>query len=144
MSHEQEGPLKPSVDSKKLILQLHARDRVDRSERFIQKHNLRIHCQRPGQPHTLLLAAGQLGGIPVFELLRQESHQVKKLIHPIVGLFLIPVKQFGNHGNVIRYGHVGKKTDLLYDVTDPSAHLYHIHRGYVLAKQKYLSACRLI
>ena len=40
------------------ILQLQARDCIDRSKRFIQQHHFRIGGKRPRNANTLLLTAG--------------------------------------------------------------------------------------
>jgi YgiT-type zinc finger domain-containing protein len=38
---------------------------VERRGRLVEQHDLRLHAQRPGDRHALLLAAGQLPGILV-------------------------------------------------------------------------------
>ena len=52
--------LRPSQDAQELVLQMRARDRIDRAERLVHQHHRRIgrECARDADP--LLLAAGEL------------------------------------------------------------------------------------
>ena len=65
------------------VPQLLAHLGVERAERLVQQQHPRLGRQRPGQRHPLPLAAGQLGGQPVGELL--QVHQLEQLAHPCGG-----------------------------------------------------------
>jgi hypothetical protein len=50
------------LNTQKLFLQLFADHRVDRAERFVHQHKLRVCRQGAGNAHALLLASGKLPG----------------------------------------------------------------------------------
>ncbi|VGG07008.1 Uncharacterised protein [Klebsiella pneumoniae] len=50
------------LNTQKLFLQLFADYRVDRAERFVHQHKLRVCRQSAGNAHALLLASGKLPG----------------------------------------------------------------------------------
>jgi hypothetical protein len=60
VGHVDHGHAQALVQVLDLHLHVFAQLLVERAERFVHQHQLRFEHQRPGQRHTLLLAAGQL------------------------------------------------------------------------------------
>ena len=65
------------LDALELDLHLLAELLVERSERFVQEEDARVHHQRPRQRDTLLLAAGEHRGAVL--LAPRELHQLQRL-----------------------------------------------------------------
>ena len=72
------------LDPADLVPQLRPDLRVQRRQRLVEQQHLRLDGQRPGQRDPLLLAAGQLVGVPV--RLRGQPDQVEHLDRPLVPL----------------------------------------------------------
>jgi hypothetical protein len=67
-----------------LVLQVRARQRIERSERLIQQQNLRPHRDRTCDAYTLLHAAGDLGRTLVVRVLH--VHELQVVQRPIAPL----------------------------------------------------------
>ena len=57
---------------------------VQRAERLVQQQHARLDRQRPGQRHALALAAGQLAGIALAQIL--QLHQLQQFLDPALDL----------------------------------------------------------
>ncbi|BDO10464.1 hypothetical protein KAM643c_40370 [Aeromonas caviae] len=67
VGHEDGGELEALLDLADLLAQAAADAGIQRRERLIQQQDPRLHHQRPGQRHSLALAAGELGWIAALE-----------------------------------------------------------------------------
>jgi hypothetical protein len=67
MRHVQEGDADLRLDPLQLELHLLAELEVERAKWLVQQQHLRLVDERPGQGHSLLLAARELGRPPAFE-----------------------------------------------------------------------------
>ena len=65
MGDEQGGGADLQLDPPDLVPQLHPDLGVQGRQRFVEQQHLRFDGQRPGQRDPLLLAAGELVGVPV-------------------------------------------------------------------------------
>ena len=72
--------LMSSLNLQKLVLQVLARDRVNRPERLVHEHDRRVRGHRPGNPDALLLAAGEFGRVAVPVVVRGKADEVQKLV----------------------------------------------------------------
>ncbi len=75
-----------AVDFHHRVLQMGARQRVERAERLVEQQDLRLHGQRPGDADTLLHAAGDLGRALVPGM--RHLHEVEIVHDPVVPLGL--------------------------------------------------------
>ncbi len=64
-----------ALDLADLLAQRHADLGVERRQRLVEQQQLGLGRQRPGERHALLLAAGELVGIAVAELLQLDERQ---------------------------------------------------------------------
>src|SRR3989338_5689336 len=94
--------------------------RVKRTERFIQKQNLWLNGQCPGQSDPLTLSTRQLPRktfLDPFQL-----HQLQQLFHPLTDLLLggPDVLRFNakSERDIIEYRHVPEKLVMLENKTD--------------------------
>ncbi len=60
-----------------LILQFHARYRIERAEGFVEKQELWIGRERPRDAHALALSAGKLARIAIEKLRRFQAHLMR-------------------------------------------------------------------
>ena len=70
MRDEQHGQLRALPQVQQLVLQALARHRVERAERLVHQHHLRVVGQHAGDGDALLHAAGKLVRIGVGEVLQ--------------------------------------------------------------------------
>ena len=70
MGYEDRRFLKLPAERQELVLQLQARDGVERTEGFVEKQQSGVGGQGARDAYSLALATGQLTGIAVQELLR--------------------------------------------------------------------------
>ena len=79
---------------------------------LVEQHHLGLHGQSPDNGDTLLLAAGELGGIGVRLLL--QAHPLEQGGGGVVGLGLAhQLGADGSQGNVLPNGHVGEEIEVL-------------------------------
>ena len=64
------------MDLHHAVLELGARERVQRPERLVEQQHLGLHRQRPGEAHPLLHAAGDLVGPLVLGVVHPDQRQV--------------------------------------------------------------------
>ena len=72
------------LQAQELVLQLRARDRVDRAERLVHQHDRRIGGEGAGDADALALAAGELARIPIAVLARRQSDEGEQLVDAVV------------------------------------------------------------
>ena len=106
----------------KLILKVQPRDRVDRAERLIEQHDLRVRDQRPGKADALLLAAGKLSRVAIPELLRFQPDHAEELIDSRADPFFVPFQDLGDDSDIILDRHMREQADLLDDISHAPAH----------------------
>ena len=108
-------------DHSREIFQLHtqfpvhliAKMDVQSRKWFIQKDNIRRDCQNPGQRHSLLLPAGKLGRIVVFQAFQTKT--VKQGRNNLISVCLLP----GNAcRDILRGCHRRKEGIILEQVSD--------------------------
>ena len=94
--------------------------RVERRSRLVEQHDLRLHAQRPGDRHPLLLAAGELTGKLVGLL--GNAHALEIMHGDLLGL---PARQLAHphrcQGAVLQHGQVRKQIEVLEDHADFTA-----------------------
>jgi hypothetical protein len=91
--------------------------RVERRGRLVEEHHLRVHGQRPGDRHPLLLAAGELRGVLV--RLVGDAHPVQQLHRPPRGLRLAALADLDlGERHVLQDGLVGEQVERLEDHAD--------------------------
>ncbi len=66
---EHDGFPEPRRQSLKFLLQVRARDRIERAKRLVHQQDRRIRRERPRHAHALLLPARKLGWMASGELL---------------------------------------------------------------------------
>ncbi|MCY1531503.1 hypothetical protein D9M68_667310 [compost metagenome] len=99
------------VQALDLELHLFAQLLVQGAERFVHQHDVRREDQCAGQCHPLPLAAGELAGIAVAEVLQLDQGQV--LVDLGVDLFPGLLADLQRVGEVLADGHVRKQCVLL-------------------------------
>ena len=99
---------------------------------FIEKQDIRMHGQRPGNGHPLLLPAGQLAGIRV--RLVGKPHLLEQGRRLPAGLVLAsPSHPDGGFGQVLHHRHMGKQIEVLKHQPKPAADLLQHRPGAVHA-----------
>ncbi|MCY1441658.1 hypothetical protein D9M71_579810 [compost metagenome] len=83
-------------------------------ERFVEQQQLRLGCQRAGQGHTLLLAAGKLVGVAF-----AQAAELDQLEHLFDHLALLRVLA-DTEGNVLGHGQVREQRVVLEHHADPA------------------------
>jgi hypothetical protein len=94
---------------------LRAQTGVQRAERLVEQHHGGLRSQCPGHGHSLLLAAGQLGGHPAAE--PGQPDQFEQLGHPVAS----PHRPGQPETDVAGHGEVREQRTLLRHHTDPPA-----------------------
>ena len=132
MGDEDDRLAELTLEALQLALQLLAHDRVDGAEGLVHEQDVRVGGEAAGDADSLLLAAGELGGIAGGEL-RVEAHGVHELAGPLARLALRGAAQHGDGGDVVQHGAVGQQARGLHDVADGAAQRDGIHPRDVLA-----------
>ena len=109
------------LDAAELLLQLAARDRIERAERLVHQQHRRIGGQRAGHADALPLSAGQLVGPAARIRLGREADQLEQLAHARGDAVVRPPLQPRHDGDVVGDRQVRKEADLLNHVADGSA-----------------------
>ncbi len=84
---------------------------VQRAQRFVHQHQLRLEHQRAGQGHTLLLASGQLAGVTLGEGI--ELDHVQHPLDPLADVGLAQVAHGQREGQILGHGHVREQRVVL-------------------------------
>ena len=87
--------------------------RVERRERLVEHEELRLADQDARERRALLLTAGELGGLVLFQAL--ESHHAQDLAQLLFTLHPIPLAMQAAK-DVLPHGHVGKQRVILEEV----------------------------
>ena len=98
------------------VAQLLAYLGIQRAERLVEQQHRRLDRQRPGQRHPLALAAGELRGQPVGELLQVD--QSEQLVDPGTDLRLRPVPDLQSERDVAPHRQVLERRVVLEDEAD--------------------------
>ena len=114
------GLVQLRLEPEELILQGGPDNRVDGAERLVHQQHRRVGGQRPGHPHPLLLAAGQLVRVAAGQVLVQ-ADQRHQLPGPGPGLALAPADQQRHRADVVLDGPVREQPRLLDHVADAPA-----------------------
>lgn len=128
MSYEQDSLPEASLNAKKLILKIQAGDGVDRSERLVEQHDIRVEHERSRKPDSLLLSARELMRVSIAELSRLEPDKFQQLIRPLIHPSLVPLHETRNDRNILLNRHMREEADLLDYISEPAAQLYWIDR----------------
>ena len=84
MRDEDDGQAQPAVQLANVELHLLAQLLVERAERLVHQHDLRLEYERAGERDALLLSAGKLRGPAVRE--RAELHHVERALDALLSL----------------------------------------------------------
>ncbi|MNS37884.1 hypothetical protein D3C72_701170 [compost metagenome] len=104
MGNEDETGADLPVDALQLGLQLFAQVLVQCRQRFIEQQQFRFEHQRPGNCHTLLLAARHLGGLLVHVC--TEADHFEDVLDPAVAFFGRDFADAQRVGHVVGDSHV--------------------------------------
>ena len=87
---------------------------IERRRRFVKVNDLRVHCQGPGDRHSLLLTAGELDGIVAGPVRHADLFQH---LHADVArfTFLHSAGRCQPQGHVVDRGLIGEKVVVLKD-----------------------------
>jgi hypothetical protein len=129
---EDDGLGQVLLEPQQLLLQLVADHGIHGAERLIHEQNGRISGERAGHPHTLLLAAGELGRVTIGERPGQ-AHHIQEFLCAAAGIRLGHAVQTGHGGNVVQHGAVGQEPRRLHHVAHGAAEFGSGHGGDILA-----------
>ena len=132
VSHEDRRHVHHVVEPAEPFAQLRADTGVECAERLVEEEHLRLGRERAGQAHPLALAAGELGGIAMPEVL--ELDEVQELVDAFGDLRLRPLAHLQPEGDVVAHRHVLEGRVVLEDETDVA--LLRRHGGRVLAAEE--------
>jgi hypothetical protein len=96
---------------------------VDRSERLVHQHHVRVAAERAGDPDPLQLTAGQLLRVAVPVLARGHVDDLEQLVDARVDAGPVPAEQLRHRRDVLRDRPVREQPDPLDDVADPASQL---------------------
>ena len=120
-------------DGHQVLLQLGARDRVQRAQRLVEEQQRGIEDQRAQQPGTLTLAAAQLVRKAV-EQRRLERDDLRERIEARRLGVRAPAGRPRRQRGVARDGEMRKERAVLHDVADARGRL-HVHLARVRAHE---------
>ncbi len=123
VSHVDERDPDLALDALELELHDLPQLEVKGAERFVEQQRARIVHQRPGQCHTLLLAAGELGGLALGEV--GQSHDLQQFVDPLANLGLVLLLAAGPVRDVVPHRHVRKQGVVLEHGVDVALVRWH-------------------
>ena len=136
MGHEHAGEVKLLVQCSQPAPQILAYPGVQRTERFIQQQNLRLHGQGPGQRDPLLLPAGQLRRVALGQMSQLDHFQQRT--YALANLCrrgsLTGGQYIQAEGHVLRHGHMPEQRVMLEYEADPA--LADMQAGDVFAMEQ--------
>ncbi|MCY1432181.1 hypothetical protein D9M71_481710 [compost metagenome] len=94
--------------------------RVERRGRLVEQHHLRLHAQRTGDGHALLLAAGQARGVFLGLLTDADLGQQRPRLLLTLGLAAL-AHDLLRQAEVFQHGHVREQVEVLEDHADFAA-----------------------
>src|SRR5437870_11159636 len=137
--HENRSLLKRASQRKKLPLQVHSCDGIERSEGFIKQQHRWVRRQSACNPNTLALAPRELAGIAAGELIRCQVDCFKQFADSRADADRVPAFELRNQPDVLRDGEMRKQAGFLDDVADPAAQTNGIPGGCGRALDQYLT-----
>ena len=118
--HEDHALGDTRLDADELLLQLAARDRIERAERLIHEQHRRIGGQRAGHADALPLSAGELVGPAMRVGVGRHADQLEQLAHASRDAIVRPLLEPRHDGDVVADREVREEADLLNHVADRS------------------------
>ena len=115
---EDDGLAQPPRERRELALQLQPRDRVERAEGLVHKHDRRVGGERPRHPDPLPLPARELARVAVAVDRGVEPDQLEQFVDAGADARLLPALEARHERDVARNRHVGEEADLLEHVAD--------------------------
>ncbi|AAW76941.1 phenol hydroxylase [Xanthomonas oryzae pv. oryzae KACC 10331] len=120
--------------------QIAAHLRIQRAERLVEQQHARLDCQRTRQRHALPLAAGELGGITLFQTL--QLHQRQQFLHACTdarfGPTLVAAAYAQAERDVLEHVHMLEQCVMLEHEADPTR--LHAHAGGIFIAEQHLPA----
>ena len=107
MGHEHGRHADLVVEAAEPLPQFDAHLRIEGPERLVEEEDPRADRQRPGEGHSLALAAGELRGLPRTEVV--EAHQMEQLVDPGLDLGLRGFPHPHPEGDVLEHAHVAEE-----------------------------------
>ncbi|SLD20237.1 Uncharacterised protein [Mycobacteroides abscessus subsp. massiliense] len=126
MRDEDDGLVQLGLQPLHLGLQVVAHVGVNRTEGLIHQQDRRVGGQRTRHPDTLLLASGELRGIPGRQL-RIEPHPLQHFERGFPRRAPGFTAQHRHGGHVVDHPLVGHQTGVLNDVSDAQPQLDRVH-----------------
>ena len=107
MGNEDESDADLLLNPLQLILHFLAELQIQGRQRLVQKQHLRLVDQRPGDGHTLLLSAGQQGG--VFILITLQADKLQHFHDLLIDDILTHLLDLQSEGDIFVYAQMGKQ-----------------------------------
>jgi hypothetical protein len=125
---DEHGLSQRSEQRSELVLQLQPDDRIERSQRLVEEHHVRIEKQRAKERRPLSLTARQLERVTIEQYLRK-LHLRRERERPRRDVLLRPSQPACDELRILAHGEVGEKAAVLDDVTDSASHFSEILLG---------------
>ena len=129
----------PRLDAAELVLQLAARDRVERAERLVHQQDRRIRGEGARDADALALSARQLIGPARGVVVVREPDQPEQFADARAHALVLPAFEPRHHGDVVGDGQVRKEPDVLNDVAHGPSQADHIPFARVSALHAHLA-----
>ena len=110
---EDHGLAELAMQSDDLVLHVAADERVERAERLVEEHHIRVYDEGAGQAHTLLHATRQLLGVGIG--VARQPHELDDLLRAGIAIFLLHTLDLEGVGDVVDHLAVGKEAEVLED-----------------------------
>ena len=107
MGYKDEGNADLLLNPFQLVLHFLAELQIQGRQRLVQKQHLRLVDQRPGKGHTLLLSAGQQGG--VFILIALQADKLQHFHDLLIDDILTHLLDLQSEGDIFVYAQMGKQ-----------------------------------
>ena len=111
MGDEHDRLLQAALDAQELVLHLAPDQRVEGGERLVEEPQLRLHRQRPGDAHPLLLSARELAREGCFTSF--QTHELNDAAHPFVAFRHGQALQAQREGDVVEDVQMGEQPEVL-------------------------------
>ena len=86
---------------------------VERRQRLVEQQDVRLHRQRPGNRHALLLAAGQF--VHHLVALPRQRNELEQFIGLLAPFGPADTAHLQREGNVVGHRHQGEEGEILED-----------------------------
>ena len=117
VGHKYGGHAGLDLDPADLLPHFQTQAGVQIGQRLIQQQDLGPLHQRPGDGHPLLLAAGELAGLPLQKI--SDLHQLCHFLRAFPDLLFFDFLIHQGKRNVLLHGHVGIEGVVLENEADP-------------------------